>query len=257
MRADVGSWTWAQRTGGRVTASDRFAQALEVVGVQLARASASWLRRVGLGPARRRRAALHEIREPVTPTARATAALCSEQMPDFLLNHCLRSYAWAALLGARDGVLCDHELLYVSSLLHDIGLVVRAEPSAPAPACFAVSGAVTAARFLEREGWPADRRDVVADAISRHLNVRVTTHQGAEAHLLHEGAALDVVGARFGHVAAEARAAVLDRYPRLGFKCGILPLLEEEAEVRPRSRIHFLMRSLDFGRWVAAAPFAE
>ena len=39
-----------------------------------------------------------------------------------LVNHCLRSYLWAAAYGAEHRLIFDAELLYVSAMLHDIGL---------------------------------------------------------------------------------------------------------------------------------------
>ena len=38
------------------------------------------------------------------------------------MNHCVRSYLFAASRAVSDGLEIDHELLYVASLLHDLGL---------------------------------------------------------------------------------------------------------------------------------------
>ncbi len=45
---------------------------------------------------------------------------------------------------------------------------------------------------------------------------------GVEAHLLHAGAAFDVVGARYGDIAAGTRDEVLTRHPRAEAKRGLV-----------------------------------
>ncbi len=45
---------------------------------------------------------------------------------------------------------------------------------------------------------------------------------GVEAHLLHASAAFDVVGARYGDIAAGTRDEVLTRHPRAEAKRGLV-----------------------------------
>ena len=64
---------------------------------------------------------LERIRPPETPTAQAAAQLCAEASSEAIANHAFRTYLWARLLALRDGVRYDDELLYVASVLHDLG----------------------------------------------------------------------------------------------------------------------------------------
>lgn len=56
------------------------------------------------------------------------AAACADEVAiayctPAIVNHCLRSYVWAASYATNGAITFDPELTYVSSMLHDIGLV--------------------------------------------------------------------------------------------------------------------------------------
>jgi hypothetical protein len=69
-----------------------------------------------------------------------------------------------------------------------------------------------------------------------HFNVTVSLADGIEAHLLHEGASLDVIGARFDEVAATTRHDVLTAHPRLEMKDSLVAAMKRQSDVRPHSR---------------------
>ena len=62
------------------------------------------------------------IRFPQTPAATAALSVASRFYTPPLLNHCVRSYLWGATYASVHGITFDEELLYVSAMLHDIGL---------------------------------------------------------------------------------------------------------------------------------------
>ena len=244
MTGGVGSLAWAQRTRGRLGTGDRvrlLAQAL------LARAG-------GLLPRRGRAPIdLGALRVPDSALATAAADHLASVAEPWLVNHCWRTYAWGWLHAAAERRALDEEALFVAALLHDLGLTATPDPAFH---CFAVEGAMAAARFLEAQGAPQDRRDRVADAISLHMNATVPPAAGAEAHLLHEGAAMDVVGARLDEVADPARQEVLARHPRLAMKAALVEQLKRQSALRPDSRAAFLCR-LGFIGMVRRAPFED
>jgi hypothetical protein len=94
----------------------------------------------------------------------------------------------------------------------------------------------------------------VADAIAMHLNVRVSPRDGVEAYLLHEGAACDVVGARFGEIGAATRDRALARHPRLEMKAALAEAMKAQSRARPASRAALLCR-LGFIGMIRRAPF--
>src|SRR5438309_1923098 len=60
---------------------------------------------------------------PDSTVARRARELIADVAAPFLVNHSVRSYAWAVELARHDRLLFDPEILYVSAMLHDIGLV--------------------------------------------------------------------------------------------------------------------------------------
>lgn len=198
------------------------------------------------------------LRIPDSPVCASAVELSVSVSEPWLANHCLRTYLWAAIVGAKERRAFDEELLFVASLLHDLGLTDAGSGfSIPAADCFAVEGAFAAAAFLERQGDDdAGRRGRVAEAISLHLNVRVAPDLGVEAYLLHEGAAMDVVGARIDEVDEGTRNQVLARHPRVEMKAGLIAAMKHQSQVRPRSRAALLCRH-GFISMIRRSPFAS
>jgi hypothetical protein len=120
--------------------------------------------------------------------------------------------------------------------------------------CFAVEGAFAAQKFLATHGLDERRQELVAEAISLHLNVKVPLAHGVEAHLLHEGAALDVIGARFDEIGATTRTEVLRAHPRLEMKNDLVAAMKGQSNMRPHSRVGFLCRH-GFIAMIRSAPF--
>lgn len=251
----IGTLAWARRNGGRLTAGERFAYARATILRTLRSETGRALRRLGFAGPKQIGLALAEISLPQTPIAAAAAALTTEHSTPALANHCHRTYLWGALLAARDGVKYDAELFYVASLLHDLGLTARFAPQGPV-ACFALSGAEAAERFARREGWTTLRAETLAEAICLHLNPNVGIDDGVEAHLLRQGSGLDVVGLRFGEVAAATRAEVLGRHPRIGLSKELAVTLDRDAGLHPHTRMAGLCK-LGFAGRVRGAPFSD
>jgi hypothetical protein len=172
----------------------------------------------------------------------------------WLFHHCLRTYAWGALLAQNDRLPYDKELLFVASALHDLALADAHAGHTPDCACFAIAGARAAHRFAsETIGWERERCDRLADAVALHLNVSVSVKHGPEAYLLNAGAALDVVGLRMREITAASRADVLSRYPRLHFSERMAAAMKVQASAYPRSRTAVLVR-LGFRRMIRDNP---
>jgi HD superfamily phosphodiesterase len=68
---------------------------------------------------------VHDVLSDVPDTAACRSALevATEYCSPALLNHSVRSYLWAAHLGAARTMSVDAELLYVAAVLHDLGLL--------------------------------------------------------------------------------------------------------------------------------------
>ena len=108
-----------------------------------------------------------------------------------LLNHCRRSYVWAAALGDERGIDYDAELLYVSAMLHDIGLV---EAFDNATLAFEDAGGHVAWVFGAGAGWPVERRQRAHEVIVRHMWDSVDVEADPEGYLLEVATGLDISG---------------------------------------------------------------
>jgi hypothetical protein len=189
-------------------------------------------------------------RRPDSQVAREAAELVRVVAPAFLTNHSFRSHFFAVALAERDKISFDEELLYVASLLHDIGLVEEFDTGK----CFEEDGADVAKRLAVAEGWTEERAEAAAEAIRLHTAVEIALEDGAEAFLLWHSTGLDVAGHRHDEVDSGTVSAVLAAYPRLDFKEGFTLLVADQAE---RKSGCWADRAMAGGlrERIAAAPF--
>ena len=245
----IGSPAWVITTGGTLTRRDQLRFALDAIGREVAD-TVSRLRGGPLGMI-----SVSEVTAPDTALVRDIADEAARVLPPPVLNHSLRTWMWGELLGRLDGITYDTELLHVAALLHDIGLSEDHRPPSGA-GCFAVHGGEEARRILHASGADEAFASDAASAIAAHFNVRVPLAWGAEAHLLHAGAHLDVVGRRVSHLPAEAVTEVNARLPRDGFANFFIDAMQREAHSRPRSRAGLLWR-LGMRRAIRRSPVPE
>jgi hypothetical protein len=167
-----------------------------------------------------------------TPSPATTAAreIVVRYSSAALVNHCERSYFWSASLGRLKRIAYDAELLYVASMLHDLGLV-PAFDNHLAP--FEDAGGDVGWVFGAGAGWPAERRDRVKEIIVRHMWHEVDPALDAEGHLLREGTALDISGHNVDTWPADFRAEVLRRCPRLTLVTEFTAAFEDQARRKP------------------------
>jgi HD domain len=252
--AVVGSWPWAQRTGGTLSRADRRALMNQVAQAQWHRLVGRITRSLGSKPAL---LSVEALRIPDSPAAVRAAELCAQLSPLWLQHHCTRTYVWGSLFALRYSRPYDEELLYVAAMLHDLGLTPAYTGKDATARCFAVEGARAAITFAQETGWDAQRQDALAEAISLHLNVTVGLEHGIEAHLLHAGASCDVLGQGYQSIAPSARSLVLERCPRLDFKQELDGCMRQQVALRPEARVALYYRAIQFGERIARAPFAE
>jgi hypothetical protein len=180
-----------------------------------------------------RRATVAGIAPPDTPLAHeAWLAACHDQ-PEWLLHHALRAYLFAALTGAREGLVCDAQLLYVCALFHNVGLAARYRRSALR---FEVDGANEARAFLRQHAIAEADAALAWMAIALHTTPGIPEHMPPLVALLHAGVQMDLCGARFEAFSAAHRDEVVSRYPRgPRFKQRIIEAYAEGMRERPHT----------------------
>ena len=163
---------------------------------------------------------LDDVLSPESPVRRGALEVATAYCSPALLNHSLRSYVWAATYAEARGIAYDDELLYVSSLLHDIGLVKEFD-SHTVP--FEEAGGHVAWVFAAGAGWPAERRTRAAEVIVRHMWDEVDPAVDPEGHLLELATGLDISGRNPQDWPEDLRAEVVARIPRLDLARSSLP----------------------------------
>ncbi len=177
---------------------------------------------------------------PDTQLCREATELVRAASPEHLFNHCLRSWHFAAVLAERDGVAHDAEVLYLGTIMHDIGLVHGLRE----PVRFEVTGANHARAELTARGLDAARAAVVWDLVALHTSVGIAEHAGPEVALAHMGISVDVVGRWVDEIAPEELDAVLEIAPRAGFDEDFLPLVAEHVAAHPHVSLFNWMDSV-------------
>jgi hypothetical protein len=187
---------------------------------------------------------------PDSPLALRARELIDDVAAPFLVNHSVRSYAWAVELARHDGVQFDPEILYVSAVLHDIGLV----PAYDLGGCFEVDGAIAAEQLVRDAGQPDDRARAIYDVIALHMIEDLPPDPAAEVVLLWVSTGTDVTGYRFTDVRPAIIPGLLAAYPRLDFKRDFAALFVDQASRKPTCRVAEMVNTGKLEA-IAQAPF--
>jgi putative intracellular protease/amidase len=170
---------------------------------------------------------------PHTQLANVADELARAAEPDFLYNHSVRSYLFARVAAAARGLTAgegyDDEVLFLSCILHDVGLTTQADRGRR----FEVDGAEAAADLLRANGMEAARAQIVWDAIALHTSAGIAEHRGNEVALTRAGIAIDF-GSEAELVPAELAARAHERYPRLDLARCLIDAIVNQAQGRPQ-----------------------
>jgi HD domain len=187
---------------------------------------------------------------PDSPLARRARELIADVAAPFLVNHSVRSYAWAVELARHDGLQFDPEILYVSAVLHDIGLVTAYDLGG----CFEVDGAIAAEQLARDTGQPHDRARAIYDVIALHMIEDLPPDPAPEVALLWDSTGTDVSGDRFTDVRPAIIPGLLAAYPRLDFKRKFSALFVDQASRKPTCRVAEMVNTGALEA-IARAPF--
>jgi hypothetical protein len=174
------------------------------------------------------------VRIPDTALCRAAVDLLESCSPEFLCQHCLRTYVFGSLamkgLGRAVG---DEEAAFCAAVLHDLGLM----PDYRGDGRFEVDGADAARQFCETHQVPPQRAERVWEAIALHTSTGIANRMADEIALVHLGAGLDFLGFGLDQMPTEVVAAVIEIYPRMNFKAEFRELLVEHCRRNPGAQV--------------------
>ena len=150
---------------------------------------------------------------PTGPLTEASLALVRSTESQPIVNHSIRTFLFARLLGDHEGCLndaaYDEELLFAATVMHDLGLGKHAR----AKARFEVEGADLAAAVLREQGVVEADVDRVWEAIALHSSHGLAERRGLLTYLTYKGVFIDA-GPLADAVADGLREEVLNAYPK-------------------------------------------
>ncbi|WP_449487102.1 HD domain-containing protein [Streptomyces viridochromogenes] len=112
---------------------------------------------------------------PETAAVAEATRLIQKMTSPFIYHHSRRVFAFGAIHAQRLGLEPDPELLYLSAMFHDAGLLT---PFSDVEQRFEVDGADHARKFMLENGFPASSADVVWTAIALHTTPGIPGRMG-------------------------------------------------------------------------------
>lgn len=169
------------------------------------------------------------IRIPDSKAARDAAELAYSESPPFLFNHGMRVFAFGSVHARNNGWERDEEAAFVAAALHDLGLLPPYDDPAKT---FEAAGADCAKTFALERGLSESRSETVRLAIARHTTPGASRGRTDAVAIIQIGAGHDV---GFGCIAMthSDRDAILNAFPRLGFRQAFRNSLEEYSKRHP------------------------
>lgn len=170
---------------------------------------------------------------PESDICSAAMQLVTDVSPAFLTNHCIRSYLFgrelAAADGLRAGVDYDDGLVFLSCVLHDLGVTDYGGGDQR----FEVDGADAAARFLSEQGVDEDAVRTVWQSIALHTSVGLADRFGPVHAVSHRGIALDINGFDKHRLSAGFAERVHTAWPRHDVGYAIAEAIASDTRANP------------------------
>jgi hypothetical protein len=204
---------------------------------------------------------------PDSETCSAAWQLVFDMSPTFIANHCVRSYLFARELasanGLRSGADYDDETVFLSCLLHDLGLTAFGDGDQR----FEVDGADAAVRFLQERGVADARVGTVWQSIALHTSVGLAHRFGADQSVTFQGISLDINGMDSGQLSPGFADRVNAVWPRHDLGYAIAELVAAGTAANPMkappfsfpAHLHELINgsSVSFHDLVKASPWGD
>jgi hypothetical protein len=206
------------------------------------------------------------IKLPRSALARKAAQFSRAHCPDYLFNHCMRTFLFGAVALQRQNRGYDADEAFAAAALHDLGLL----PAFASPrGSFEIDGADRAEQLMLASGLSAHDADIVWHAIVLHdVRFALAKRQGPEAMLVAMGAGCDVDGPDPESIDSARTAEIVAAFPRLQFKQRFTALAIDHCKRKPLSQrstwLEGLCREQVPAAWtdtveheIASAPFSE
>ena len=168
---------------------------------------------------------------PDTPAIEAALEVVTTFCTKSITNHSIRSWFWAcgfAFLESRDQF--DAELLCVSALLHDVGLVEEFDNHRLS---YEHAGGHVAWALTSGARWSMKRRTRALEVIVRHNWPSVDPEDDVEGYLLEIATGLDISGTRSDALPKAFMREVLAEFPRIELASEFATSVDDQALRKP------------------------
>ncbi|MEV4618785.1 HD domain-containing protein [Asanoa sp. NPDC049573] len=155
------------------------------------------------------------IEIPETAAAAEATRIVRESISPLMYHHSRRVYFFGLIHGRQLAVRPDPELLYVSALFHDYGLLTAFSEAVQR---FEVDGADHARAFLLERGFSTAAAETVWAAIALHTTPGIPHRMAPEIAATQLGVLTDVVGLGLDGLDHDQLAEILAAHPRGDFK---------------------------------------
>src|SRR3954452_13183097 len=171
------------------------------------------------------------VEAPDTDGARRARELLIDCCTPAVVGHSERSFQFAALLARAESADVDLEVLYVGTVLHDVGLSPRFDGTAR----FEMRGANAVRAMLLDMGTKPFRAENVWDVIALHASSAIAAHKSPETRLANAGISIDIRGSGSEQLAPDDVRNVLDQWPRHEFPADFSGTLIDEVRTHSGS----------------------
>ncbi|MEU9440874.1 HD domain-containing protein [Streptomyces sp. NPDC048304] len=170
------------------------------------------------------------VQVPDTPAAAEATRHIQETTSPLLFHHSRRVYFFGAIQARELGLEPDPELLYLSALFHDSGLLT---PFSDKEQRFEIDGADHARKFLLGHGLSTMAADTVWMAIALHTTPEIPGRLGPEIAATNYGVLTDVIGLGLDRMDPGEVEEITAVHPRGDFKNEFLLAFVEGLKNRP------------------------
>ncbi|MEU0044878.1 HD domain-containing protein [Streptomyces werraensis] len=155
-----------------------------------------------------------------------------ETTSPLIYHHSRRVFVFGAIHAHRLGLEPDPELLYLSAMFHDTGLMT---PFSDVEQRFEVDGADHAQKFMLDRGFPATAAAVVWTAIALHTTPGIPDRMGPEIAMTNLGVLTDVLGLGLDELDGSQVDEITAAHPRGDFKKEFLRAYVDGLKHRPET----------------------
>ena len=173
---------------------------------------------------------------PQTELTTAAQRFATNALPELVYNHSVRSYLFARAIAHAQGLIPlgdDDELLFLSCVLHDLGVTDAANGDQR----FEVDGADAAATFLREHQVDPGRVEVVWQAVALHTSVGLAHRFGPVVALTSAGVGTDIVGIQRALLPTGFADLVHRQWPRHDLGFALSALVADQIEANPAKGI--------------------